>query len=90
MLANDHQCCGRPIVIHERGGYRAGVELLYFEDEAALPFYGEHSQNSEGDAVETALAMHRRFLGGIQQRIPRQDRMPAIVTISAQHQEEAA
>ncbi|HCQ8421761.1 TPA: hypothetical protein OME38_003953 [Klebsiella oxytoca] len=92
-LAGDHQCCGRPVVIHERGGYRAGVELLYFGDETALPFYAERSQDNEDDAVETAHIMHRRFPGGTRPRHPRHERMPsmpAVVTISTPHQEEAA
>ena len=92
-LADDHQCCGRPVVILEPSGYRAGVELLYFGDETALPFYAERNQENEDDAVETAHMMHRRFPGGTRPRHSRHERMPsvpAVVTISTPHQEEAA
>ncbi|MBY5172758.1 hypothetical protein FP359_23215 [Klebsiella variicola] len=90
LLANDHQCCGRPVVVRDPLGFRPGVELLYFDEENTGSYFGEHWLLNEDEAVQTAQAMHLKFLRGTRQRLPRQDRVPAVVTISAPHQDEAA
>lgn len=91
LLADDHQCSGRAVVLKHRHGYKPGVELQYFGEETTQPFYGEHYLASEDDAVDTALAMHQRLLRNMRQRTAKNDRMPAVVTISsAAHQDEVA
>lgn len=89
LLADDHQCCGRAVVLKHRHSYKPGVELLYFGEETAQPFYGERYMENEDEAVDIALAMHQKLLRNVRQR-PKSERMPAVVTISAPHQDEAA
>ncbi|MCV9879237.1 hypothetical protein [Brenneria izbisi] len=92
LLADDHQCCGRAVVLRHHHGYKPGVELLYFNEEAAHPFYGERYLENEDEAIDIALAMHQKLLRNMRQRSKseRSERMPAVVTISAPHQDEAA
>ncbi|MEQ9860466.1 hypothetical protein OI450_05715 [Pectobacterium cacticida] len=89
LLADDHQCCGRAVVLKQRHGYKPGVELQYFGEEAAQPFYGEHYLDNEDDAVDTALTMHLKLLRNVRQR-PKPERMPAVVTISSAAQNDEA
>ncbi|PKX87010.1 hypothetical protein [Pectobacterium peruviense] len=89
LLADDHQCCGRAIVLQHRHRYKPGVELLYFGEETAQPFYGERYMDSEDDAVDSALAMHQKLLRNVRQR-PKSERIPAIVTISSAAQNDEA
>ncbi|AFI91506.1 MULTISPECIES: hypothetical protein [Pectobacterium] len=89
LLADDHQCCGRAIVLQHRHSYKPGVELLYFGEEAAQPFYGERYMDSEDEAVDTALAMHQKLLRNMRQR-PKSERIPAVVTISSAAQNDEA
>lgn len=92
LLADDHQCCGRAVVLRHRHGYKPGVELQYFGEETAQPFYGERYLDQEDDAVNTAQSMHQKLLRNV--RRPLSERIPvvpAVVTISsAARNDEAA
>ncbi|GKV90472.1 MULTISPECIES: hypothetical protein [Pectobacterium] len=89
LLADDHQCSGRAVVLKHRHNYKPGVELQYFGEETPQAFYGERYMDSEDEAVDTALAMHQKLLRNVRQR-PKPERMPAVVTISSAAQNDEA
>ncbi|QSD45990.1 hypothetical protein [Pectobacterium brasiliense] len=89
LLADDHQCSGRAVVLKHRHNYKPGVELQYFGEETPQAFYGERYMDNEDEAVDTALAMHQKLLRNVRQR-SKPERMPAVVTISSAAQNDEA
>ncbi|EHP5747658.1 hypothetical protein KMX18_002884 [Salmonella enterica] len=64
LLADDPQFCGRAIVVQQGENLRPGVELLYFGEESADPYFGERYFMDHGEATRSAEQMLLRFLGG--------------------------
>ncbi|EAP5220560.1 TPA: hypothetical protein ACLGWU_000932 [Salmonella enterica] len=80
QLADDAQCCGRAVVLRLSDALKPGVELLYFGEESAEPYYSERQFVDDKESVMVAEQMLLRFLGG---RHRRQNRRNASVPVLA-------
>ncbi|MKM02666.1 hypothetical protein D6S11_22945 [Salmonella enterica subsp. enterica] len=78
QLADDGQFCGRAIVLRLRDALKPGVELLYFGEEAAEPYYSERQFIDDKESVLVSEQMLQRFLGN---RHRRQNRRGAAVPV---------
>ncbi|HBJ6432660.1 hypothetical protein ABI57_18940 [Salmonella enterica subsp. enterica serovar Veneziana] len=63
QLADDGQFCGRAVVLRLRDALKPGVELLYFGEEAAEPYYSERQFIDDKESVLVSEQMLQRFLG---------------------------
>ncbi|EDL6085508.1 TPA: hypothetical protein ACJGT9_000763 [Salmonella enterica subsp. enterica serovar Adelaide] len=78
QLADDGQFCGRAVVLRLRDVLKPGVELLYFGEETAEPYYSERQFVDDRESVMVAEQMLLRFLGSRHQR---QNRRNAPVSV---------
>ncbi|EBS1343704.1 hypothetical protein ABMB60_004416 [Salmonella enterica] len=78
QLADDGQFCGRAVVLRLRDALKPGVELLYFGEEAAEPYYSERQFIDDKESVLVSEQMLQRFLGN---RHRRQNRRGAAVPV---------
>ncbi|EDM1357237.1 hypothetical protein CN032_08885 [Salmonella enterica subsp. enterica serovar Newport] len=78
LLADDPQFCGRAIVVQQGENLRPGVELLYFGEESADPYFGERYFMDHGEATRSAEQMLLRFLGGRYRRRHPRTSSPAV------------
>lgn len=78
LLADDPQFCGRAIVVKQAENLRSGVELLYFGEESADPYFGERYFTDHGEATRSAEQMLLRFLGGRYRRRHSRTSSPAV------------
>lgn len=68
QVSDNTQFCGRPVVLRMEQTLRPGVELLYFGEENAEPYYSERCFIDEGESVTVSEQMLQRFLGGKHRR----------------------
>lgn len=81
QLADDAQCCGRAVVLRSGDTLRPGVELLYFGEESAEPYYSERQSVDDKASVKVAEQMLLRFLGSRHRRANRRNAsVPVLVT----------
>lgn len=81
QLADDAQCCGRAVVLRLSDALKPGVELLYFGEEAAEPYYSERQCVDDNESVMVAEQMLLRFLGSRHRRQNRRNAsVPVLVT----------
>ncbi|ENA0198854.1 hypothetical protein ABFI44_000976 [Salmonella enterica] len=81
QLADDGQCCGRAVVLRLSDALKPGVELLYFGEEAAEPYYSERQFAGDKESVMVAEQMLLRFLGSRHRRQNRRSSaVPVLVT----------
>ncbi|EAM5968472.1 hypothetical protein EQV05_04550 [Salmonella enterica] len=81
QLADDGQCCGRAVVLRLSDALKPGVELLYFGEESAEPYYSERQSVDDKESVMVAEQMLLRFLGCRHRRQNRRNvSVPVLVT----------
>lgn len=81
QLADDGQCCGRAVVLRLSDALKPGVELLYFGEESAEPYYSERQSVDDKESVMVAEQMLLRFLGSRHRRQNRRNvSVPVLVT----------
>ncbi|ECE7752249.1 hypothetical protein EUW85_23650 [Salmonella enterica subsp. enterica serovar Ngili] len=68
QLADDGQFCGRAVVLRLSDALKPGVELLYFGEESAEPYYSERQFIDDKESVVVAEQMLLRFLGSRHRR----------------------
>ncbi|EAX5652760.1 hypothetical protein BBY84_22575 [Salmonella enterica] len=81
QLADDGQFCGRAVVLRLSDSLKPGVELLYFGEESAEPYYSERQFVDDKESVLVAEQMLLRFLGSRHRRQSRRSAsVPVLVT----------
>ena len=81
QLADDGQFCGRAVVLRLSDTLKPGIELLYFGEEAAEPYYSERQFVDDKESVMVAEQMLLRFLGSRHRRQTRRTPpVPVLVT----------
>ncbi len=84
QLADDGQFCGRAVVLRLSDALKPGVELLYFGEESAEPYYSERQFVDDKESVLVAEQMLLRFLGSRHRRQNRRTvAVPVLVTDTA-------
>lgn len=81
QLADDGQFCGRAVVLRLSDALKPGVELLYFGEGSAEPYYSERQFVDDKESVLIAEQMLLRFLGNRHRRQNRRNvSVPVLVT----------